>query len=229
MSKNVKETTEEGLEIVEETLTKTEQFIEDNQKMLSIIIGAIVVIVGGYMAYNKFIYQPKQEEALSQLFAGEQYFEKDSFNLAINGDGGMFLGFLNIIDEYGSTNSGELAKCYTGLSYFHLKNYDEAINYLSDFSTEEPMVGAVAKGTLGDAYAEKGDIETAVKHYKEAIAVGENEFTSPLFILKVAKAYESLGKYNEAIQYYEKLEKEYSETTEGRNAEKYIARVKALQ
>ena len=99
---------EDNLQELESALTRTEQFIEDNQKMISYIVGGIIVVVAAYLGFNKFYLQPKEKEALSQMFMAENYFERDSFNLAINGDGN-YLGFLDIIEDYGITKSANLA------------------------------------------------------------------------------------------------------------------------
>ena len=109
----------DNLQELESALTKTEQFIEDNQKIISYVVGALVWVVAGYLGFNKFYLQPKQEEANSQMFMAIDYFEKDSFNLAINGDGN-YLGFLDIVDDYGITKAANLADYYLGISYLRL-------------------------------------------------------------------------------------------------------------
>ncbi len=143
---------EDSLSDVENALTQTERFIEKNQKILTIAIGAVVVIVGGYLAFKAFYVQPREKSAQEQMFMAEQYFEKDSFNLAINGDGN-YLGFLDIIDDYGSTKAGKLANYYTGISYLHLGQYQEALDYLNNFATDDLVLAPVAEGAKGDAYA----------------------------------------------------------------------------
>ena len=99
----------DNLQELESALTKTEQFVEDNSKMISYVVGGLILIVAAYLGFNKFYLQPKEDEAISQMFMAENYFEKDSFNLAINGDGN-YLGFLDIIDDYGITKSANRAK-----------------------------------------------------------------------------------------------------------------------
>src|ERR1035437_6190261 len=99
MAKANNESAEEKLEGIESALTRTEQYIEENQKSLMIIAGAIIAVVAIYFAFNRFYLKPKEEKAQTQMFVAEQYFEKDSFRLALNGDGN-YPGFLGIIDEY---------------------------------------------------------------------------------------------------------------------------------
>jgi len=148
----------------------------------------------------------------------------DSFNLAINGDGN-YPGFLDIIDDYGRTPAGNLARYYTGVSYLHLGKFQEAIDYLEDFSTDDLLLGPVAKGALGDAYAESGNKEKAVKLYVEAAEFNPNSFTSPIYYLKAGKMYEVLGNREKALAVYQIIKDKYAESNEGRTIDKYIARL----
>ena len=216
---------DKNLEGFESALTKSEQFIEDNQKLLTYIVLGALVVVSGYLAFHKFYAEPKESEARSYMFVAEQYFQKDSFNLALNGDGNYY-GFLDIIDEYGVTKSANLSKYYAGVCYLHLGDYEEAINYLKKFSSEDIMVSAVAKGAMGDAYSELGKYKQAISNYESAANQTPNSFTTPLYLNKAAQLYEEEGEYKKAIELYEIIKKDYAQSQEGRSAEKYIARAK---
>ncbi len=223
MAKNKDQRKEDSLSEVENALTKSEQFIEDNQKILSIVVGAIVIVVAGYLSFTKLYIQPKEETAQSQMFMAENYFAKDSFNLAINGDGN-YLGFIDIIDEYSVTKSANLAKYYTGISYLHLGEYDEAINYLNDFETEDLLLAPIKIGSIGDAYMELGEADKALSNYKKAYGY-DNELTAPIYMMKAAKYLESEGDLNGALELYNTIKNEYPDSSEGSTIEKYIARV----
>ena len=210
---------------VDSALSRTEQFIEDNKKIISGVIGAIIVVIGGYLLYNSFYLKPKQEEAQKQMFVAEQYFEKDSFRLALNGDGNYF-GFLNIIDEYGSTKSGNLAKYYAGMCYLRMKDFPKAIEYLDKFKSSDKFLAPLAIGGIGDANMELGKTKEAVEYYLKAAEKVNNDFTSPIFLMKAALAYEKLGDSEKALTIYEKIEKDFPKSQESRKAEKYIARIK---
>ena len=225
MVKNKKIKQEDNLHDVESALTRTEQLIEENQKLLSIIIGVAVAIVVIYLGFSKFYMQPKEKEAKEQMFMAEHYFQTDSFNLAINGDGN-YLGFLDIIDSYGITKSANLAKYYTGISYLKLGEYQQAIDYLDQFDCEDILVAPVAEGAKGDAYLELGDSDKALSQYKKAFGISENELTSPVYMIKAASLLEEKGKYNDALDIYNELKEKYPNTNEGRNIDKYIARAK---
>lgn len=224
MAKN-ENTNADSLQNVESALSKTEQFLERNQKILMIIIIGIVVVVGGYWAFMKFYKAPLEEEVKSQMFVAERYFEKDSFNLALNGDAN-YPGFLQIIEDYSSTKAGNLANYYAGICYMNLKDYDNAIEFLNDFSTDDVLLAPIAKGAIGDAYMEKGEVEKAIQYYKEASTTKKNEFATPIFLKKLGQVYEQQGKYKEALAAYQEIYDDFSTSTEARTIEKYIARVK---
>lgn len=216
----------ENLVEVEHALTTAERFFEANSKIISIIFGAAVVVALLLLATHRFYSLPREAKAQEQMFVAEQYFEKDSFNVAINGDGN-FPGFLDIIDNYGRTKAGKLAKYYVGVSNLHLGKYQEAIDYLESFKTDDLLLAPVALGATGDAYCELGNKEKAVKLYMEAAELNPNAFSSPIYYLKAGNLYETLGSKDKALAAYKVIKDKYAESTEGRSIDKYIARLTA--
>jgi tetratricopeptide (TPR) repeat protein len=212
----------DNLQEIESALTRTERFIEENQKIITYVIGGIVLVVVAYLGITRFYIHPQQKEAQSQMFMAENYFERDSFNLALNGDGN-YLGFLDIIDNYGVSNAANLAKYYSGISYLKLGQFEEAINYLKKFKTDDLLLGPVKEGALGDAYTELGDQNKALSHYQSAYSMNNNELTKPVFMQKAAYTLEALGKFDDALKLYKEIKSEFPNSTEGRNADKYIA------
>jgi tetratricopeptide (TPR) repeat protein len=216
----------DNLKEVESALTKTEQFLESNSKLIGIVIGSIVVVAVGYLGLNKFYLEPRSEEAKEQMYVAQNYFEKDSFNLALNGDGNN-LGFLDIIDDFGSTDAGNLSHYYAGVSYLYLGQYDNAIDYLKKFDTDDLLLGPISVGDQGDAQLELGKTDKALALYTEAYKMNDNELTTPIFMLKAGELLESLSKQEEALKIYEIIKQKFPESTEGRSIDKYIARAKA--
>ena len=218
----------ENLEAVEQALSRTERAIEENQRVLTIIVIAIVVIIGGFLGTKKFIITPKEKEAQGQIFMAESYFEKDSFNLALNGDGN-YLGVLDIIDNYKITKTAKLAHYYAGISYLHLGQYEEAIRYLEKFKSKDDMIQPIAIGALGDAYVELDNIDKAISHYLKAANHSDNDFLTPIFLQKAGELLEHQNKNSEALVHYERIKVDYPDSNEGRNIDKYIARSKLNQ
>ncbi len=215
---------DDNLHELESALTKTERFIEENQKPITYAVGALILVVVAYLGFNKFYLEPREDEAQSQMFMAESYFEKDSFNLAINGDGN-YLGFLDIIDDYGMTKSANLANYYTGISYLYLGQYEDALDYLKDFDTKDLLLGPVAEGAKGDAELELGNTDAALKHYRKAYTMNDNELTSPVYMMKTANLLESIDELEDALAIYKEIKEKYPDSNEGRNIEKYISRV----
>ncbi len=219
--------TEDRIVAVEEAFSKTEQFIERNQKIILIVIGVIVVVVLGFFGFKRFYLGPKEKEAQAQMFMAEKYFESDSLNKALNGDGN-YPGFLDIIDQYGITQSGDLAHYYAGICYLKKGEFDKAIEHLKKFKSKDEMVSTMAKGAIGDAYMELKDTQKALEYYLKAAEDKKNDFTTPLFLMKAGLTYEELGKYDEALKLYQRIKSDYIRSNEGREIEKYIGRAQGL-
>ena len=228
MSKS-KKAQHDGFEAVEEALTKTEQYIEENRKSLTIIILAIVVVVGGFLAYKNLLLEPKEGKAQSDMFMAEKYFEQDSFRLALEGDGVYAPGFLDIIDDYAGTKTANLAKYYAGISYLRLGEFEDAIDFLEDFDGNDRMVSIVALGATGDAYSELGEYEKAATFYEKASGLNENELLTPIYLFKAGLVYEEMGNSKKALDNYKKIKSDYPNSEEGKTIDRYIAAIEAQQ
>ncbi len=214
---------QDGIEGVESALSRTEQFIEDNQKAIMRVVTVLLILVAVILGSRRFYFMPRQKEALSQMFMAEKYFEMDSFNLALYGDGN-YLGFIDIIDEYRMTKQANLAKYYAGISCLKLGEYQDAIEYLSDFKLKDKMVAPVALGALGDAYVELGESEQGIEYYMKAANYNENDFTTPMFLRKAAVVHEALDNYARAEELYSMIEEEFPDYAGQENIAKYRTR-----
>lgn len=218
---------EENIQAVEEALSKTEQFIEDNQKPILTVIGVLVLLILAYFGFQRFYLQPKDVNAQEQIFMAEKYFEQDSLDLALNGDG-IYPGFLDIIDDYKWTKSANLAKYYTGIIYMKQGNFEEAINYLEGFDGGDELVQPMALGAMGDCYLELGEPDKAIAHYLKAADYSENDVTSPAFLMKAAWVNELNENYDQAVKLYNRIKEEYSKSQEAREIDKYIAHAQGM-
>ena len=228
MSKKNQEENDNVIVDVQEVYSKTEHFIENNKKTISIVIGGIIVAVGLYFAYTKMYIAPMEIEAQSSMFMAEKYFEKDSLDKAINGDG-INDGFVEIIESYSGTKSANLAHYYLGLSYLKTGKFQEAIDELKSFSSNDIMVSSIAIGAIGDAHMELGEVDEAISFYEKAAKNNENELTTPMYLFKAGIGYEEKGDYAKAIEKYTVIKTDYLESSEGRTIEKYLARAEALK
>ena len=223
MATKEKETVE-----VEELVSRSELFIEKYSTKILVGIVAIIVIAGGIFAYRNLYLAPKQLEASAALFKGEQYFARDSFQLALNGNGADFAGFEAIIDQYGGTKAGNLAKAYAGICYFNLGEYEKALELLKSFSASDQMISPAIVGKIGDCYVNMGNTQEGISYFEKAAQAADNNVISPVYLKKAGIAYESLQQYDKAVNAYKTIKEKYYGSLEASDIDNYIARASAL-
>ena len=220
--KNLNEKEAQRQENIEQTVSATEQFFNENKKTIWGVVAAVLVIGLGVLAYSKFVYQPKCVEAMQQSYPAEMSFQAGEYELALNGDGNN-LGFADIIADYGS-KAGKAVYLYAGICELQLGNNEEALSYLKKYNGKEPILAARAKACEGDAYVALGDYEAAVRSYKAAVNRADNIFAAA-YLLKEGSALEALGQTADALACYKRIENDYPQSLEAYDIAKHIARV----
>ena len=212
---------DERLENVESALSKTELWIEEHQKLIYGIIAAVIILAGiiwGLKALN----DKKNANASKEIFTAQKYFEKESYDAALVGDGN-YLGFTEVYDAYSNTKTGKLAAYYAGICYMKLGKYEEAIDYLKKFNGKDEILAPMALGAIGDCYMELDDMNSAVSYYEKAANKAKNEFTGPMFLTKAAMTHEIMGNYAAALKCYKTLKADYPLSNEAFEVGKNIA------
>lgn len=227
-------TTKEVFEGLDTSANKAEAWILKNQKVLLTILTVVVVGILAYMAYMRYVQEPAELKAANELAYPRVYFDQAQANtvaadslytLALNGADGKY-GLVEIADKFGNTKAGNLANYYAGIAYLKTKDYKNGIKYLSNFSSEDIMLGAVAKGAIGDAFANLGQLEDAFDYYKDAVTSHSNNYTTPVFLDKAAATALSIGKYKEAVNLYTRIQLEFSKSEQAKDIEGKINRAK---
>ncbi|MCO6460953.1 MAG: tetratricopeptide repeat protein [Saprospiraceae bacterium] len=199
-------------------------FVDQKKNTIIGILAAIAIIIGGYFIYKSFFINPKNKTAADQMFQAQFMFDKDSFQLALNNPGMGGSGFLKIIENYGNTPTGNIAKYYAGISYLHLNDYDKAIKYLEDYSPAGEITPTMTYVALGDAYSEKKNDDKALSYYQKAVKNAENDLTGPYALKKLGLFQEKLGKYADAAKSYKAIMDNYGKTNDANNIEPYYER-----
>jgi predicted negative regulator of RcsB-dependent stress response len=210
----------------EVVVDRAKDFWKTNNRIITIVGLAVILLAGGYLAYKKFYKEPNEIKAAEAIFHAENYFRMDSIKQALNGDG-INPGFVKIADKFGGTKAGNLARYYAGACFLQIGDYVKAEKYLEDFDTDAKQVQARAYKLLGDAYAEQGKSKEAFKSYKSAAHHFEADeanasdylFTAAYFAHKV------LNDKQEAISLYKELKEKYPRTQHGFDADKYLAQL----
>ena len=216
----------ESPEALAERLTRSEEFLEKNKKLVFGIGGVLVLLIAGYFGYRAYM-SNQNELAHNDMFQAIYYFEADSLNKALNGDGN-YPGFLGIIDDYGMTDAGNLAHYYAGVAFLKQGQFNDAINHLKEFNSDDLLVQARSHELIGDAYMELEDFGNAATAYDKAANYKENEYFTPDYLSKAALAYELNGNIQEAIARYDQIIENYVGANEFDNARKQKARLEAM-
>ena len=224
-------TTAEVFNTLDETASKTEDWVAKNQKMILGIVGAIAIATIGYVLYNKYVVEEKEAKANNEIFQAQQYFQQavdatakpDSlYNLALKGGEGK-LGFVGIADQYAGTDAGNLANYYAGMAYLNLGDFKNAITYLENFKSDDAILKPLALGAIGDAFSETNKVDDAISYYKKAAEASENDFTTPRYLLKAAQLNLAVGKKAEAHKLFVEIKEKYETSKEGMNIDAFIA------
>ncbi|MDR1500067.1 MAG: tetratricopeptide repeat protein [Tannerellaceae bacterium] len=209
---------------VGEIVSRSEQFIEKYQKKIIYGVAAVAIIVGAILGTKHGYLVPLEKKASAALFKGELYFGRDSFALALHGNGADYPGFVSIISDYGITRSGNLAKAYAGVCYFRLGETEKAISLLKAYNGKDNMISPALTGLIGDCYVNMGNAKEGISYFEKAAKQAGNEIISPTYLKKAGIAYESLGQYAEAVKSYTSIKEKYFNSEEAADIDKYITR-----
>jgi len=220
-----REVEEPVVEVVQETTDATTDWFEKNKKLVMACIAGLLLILGIFIVYKYFIKEPKEKAAKAAIYKAEQQFARDSFALALENPGGGFEGLLDVIDNYGGTKTANLAKLYAGVSYLNLGRFDDAISYLESHSSAGDYSPIIKNGNLGDAYAEKGDMETAASYYDKATTAGEDALLTPYYLYKLGLLARKNGNGSKALTAFQRIKNDYSTSNEGSNIDMLIKSV----
>jgi len=227
--------TAEVFNTLDEGASRTEEWVGNNQKYIFVIVALAAVIVLGYLGYNKFIQEPKEGQAMNDMFSAQQYFEqalvggaeKDSlFTLSLKGAEGKF-GMLDIASEYSGTNAANLANYYAGMAYLNMKDYQNAITYLSDFKGNDLATGPIATGGIGDAFVQLDQKEDALDYYVQAAQMVTNNYTTPMYLYKAGTISLELGQNAKALGFFKRIKNEFAESTQAINIDVFIGKAEA--
>ena len=216
---------QQGALNVEETLNKSEAFFLKYKKAIIYGVLAVIVVIAGVIVYNQYVSAPREDKASTALAKGQEYFQQDLYEKALNGDGAGYAGFVKVAADYSSTDAGNLANLYAGLCYAGLGKWNAAAKYLEDFDTkDDQMISPAAEGALGNAYAHLNQLDKAVTHLKNAAKNADNNSLSPTFLIQAGEILESQGKAAEALELYKQVKEKYVYSMQYQTIDKYIER-----
>ena len=228
-------TTAEVFNTLDVGASRTEQWVISNQKYIFIIIGLAAVLVLGFLGYDKYVKQPSERNAMNDMYTAQKYFNdavlgtsQDSlFNISLNGADGKY-GMLDIIDNYSGTDAANLANYYAGMAYLNMKDYANAITYLNAFSSNDDILGPMAKGGIGDAFVQLEQLEDAYDYYLQAAASKANNFTRPMYLQKAGVIGLKIGKNKQSLEHFNTIKNDFPDSVEAKDVDVFIGKAQAL-
>lgn len=218
-----------------ESSSNTEAFFIKFKKQILIAVVAVIVVIAGLLLYKAYVQAPREDKASTALAKGQQYFNQEQFDKALNGDGAGYAGFVKIASDYSGTDAANLADLYAGLCYANLGKWAEAVTYLEQFSSKgDAMISPSAMAALGNAYANTGNVDKAISTLKKAADMadskaedGTNNSLAPTFLVQAAQLLESQKKNDEALKIFQDVKKKYvnAQVVQSSEIDKYIERV----
>ena len=214
---------------VEDALTQSVAFLIKNKKAIIGGVVAVIIIVAGFIMYKHLYAEPREEKAQAALFKGQELFEQDNFEQALNGDSIGYTGFLKVASDFSGTKAANLAKAYAGICYAHMGKYDEAIKYLNDFDGTDQMVGPAVLAAAGNCYAQLDQLDKAVSSLLKAADKADSNTLSPIYLLQAGEILVKQGKAEEAIKAYTTIKDKYFQSYQAMDIDKYIEQAKLLK
>ena len=214
---------------VEVALTQSEAFLIKYKNAIIGGVVAVIIIVAGFIMYKNLYAEPREEKAQAALFKGQEYFEQDAFEQALNGDSIGYTGFLKVADDYSGTKAANLAKAYAGICYAQLGKYEEAVKMLDSFNGKDQMVAPAILGAAGNCYAQLGQLDKAASTLLSAADKADNNTLSPIFLIQAGEILVKQGKYDDAVNAYTKIKDKYFQSYQAMDIDKYIEQAKLMK
>lgn len=210
-----------------EIYTKSELFLEKNKTPITVAVVAVLVIVGGLLGYKKFVSEPRAKEAQEMIWKAQYYFEIDSLDKALNGDGN-YLGFASVADQYGSTSTGNLAKFYMAVIYHQQGDYETALQYYKEADLGDDVLRVMAVGNQGDVLVELGKPAEAAAQFMQAADLVKSDYTTPMFLMKAGIVYQQQNDWKNAAKCFGRIVADFPASPDAATAKKYAGRAKAM-
>ena len=214
---------------VEDALTQSEAFLIKYKNAIIGSVVAVIISVAGFIMYKNLYAEPREEKAQAALFKGQEYFEQDAFEQALNGDSIGYTGFLKVADDYSGTKAANLAKAYAGICYAQLGKYEEAVKMLDSFNGKDQMVAPAILGAAGNCYAQLGQLDKAASTLLSAADKADNNTLSPIFLIQAGEILVKQGKYDDAVNAYTKIKDKYFQSYQAMDIDKYIEQAKLMK
>ena len=206
----------------DETLVASKTFFEKHKKTILYGGGCVLAIIIAALLFHQFYITPRNNRANESIFYAEQLFNEGNYEKALNGDGEN-LGFLGVIDQYGSTKAGNIACLYAAKCYAATDKFQEAIDMLDKFDDcGDEMISPAAIAFKGNCYAELGQNDKAAELLLKAAKEADNNTISPTCLLQAGQIFLAQGQKDKALDCFKQIKEKHQQSNIYYEIDKYI-------
>ena len=221
-NKNQNEETRTSIDEVNDTLTGIGEKVQNNSKTIMYACVAVAVVVIAILVYVYAVRQPG-------IKAGNEALGQADMEMLMGNDSIALAKYQQVAANHGY-DAGNLASLNAAILLYKEGKYEEAVKYLSDYSTKESVIGAAAKCLEGDCYVNLEKYQDALDCFKKAVKISDNNPAyTPAFLLKEATVLRELKDFKAEAKVYEEILNNYPAygNQMGIDVEKYLERAKA--
>jgi tetratricopeptide (TPR) repeat protein len=195
------------------------------------VVALIAIIVGSYVYFHHR--QTNNEIAATELGKIYAIYDKGAtdptqFKIAIEGQPQRnIMGLQTIVDNYGGSRSGEIARFYLANAEFALGKIDDALQNYKKYSGDDNLMSASAEAGIAACYEAKKNFSDAAAHFEKAASIVSDTYNTPGYLNEAAHAYAEAGDKDKALALYQRLRKEFPTSDAGHDADRYIAQLSA--
>lgn len=204
---------------------KATAYYEQHKKNISIGVTVLVVAIVAILFYAKN-QRDNDEKAMTDLSSIYQYYDNGQFQVAIDGMPERNIpGLRSIVDNYGSTKSGDLARFYLANAYFHVGRFQEALEEFEECSPSDQLLIVSCLSGIAGCHEGLGNYSRAAEFYEQASTKYPKDASAAENMSHAAHNYALAGQKEKALDLYKRIKKEYPTSTYARDADRHIARL----
>jgi tetratricopeptide (TPR) repeat protein len=200
---------------------------QNNKKIVNGVLTGIVVLAIVIVAYTNNV-SSNNLKATTELGKILSYYDQGKYDIAIAGNlQENVRGLQTIVDDYGSTKAGELARFYLANCYFAQGNYDKALEQFVDVDVKDDLIAASALSGAGACYEAKGQYDKAASTFEKAAFKSAKDVNVPENMFHAAQNYLLAGNKEKAAELFKKVKKDHPTSAVAREIDRWIAEASA--
>lgn len=199
---------------------RIKNWLNSQNKTVIFGVAGLIILTLAIFGYQYLYKMPREKKGLAAIYKAQALFDVDSFKQVTK-------MAPKLADDFSGTKAGNLAAYMAGASFMNLGDYKKAIEYLEDASFDDKIMSVQVIGLLGDAYVENNELDKGLSQYEKAAKKSKTEFSAIWWYKKAARVHEKKNEWQDALDIYKLLKKEYKDVDAILDIDRYIGRAQA--